>query len=96
MSSPPRSLSVSGSCAPSRAPLLIDGRSSLVDLSSAEVQVRTEWYRDLFQDGITARCAMVVGASEYRQQIVAHGMAPLQEAGVPVRSFAQFAEGSHG
>src|SRR5262245_57414711 len=78
--------------APARAPLLIDGRASLVNLSPEEIQVRTEWYRDLFQHGITARCAMVVGASEYRQQIVAQGMAPLQEAGLPVRSFAQFAE----
>jgi hypothetical protein len=77
---------------PARAPLLIDGRSSLVYLSPEEIQLRTEWYQDLFQRGVTARCAMVVGESEYRQQIVAQGMAPLQEAGLPVRSFAQFAD----
>ena len=78
--------------APTRAPVLIDGRSSLVDLSPEEIQLRSEWYRDLFERGITARCAMVVGESEYRRQIVAQGMAPLQEAGLPVRSFAQFAD----
>ena len=77
---------------PASAPLLIDGRSSWVFLSPGEIQVRTEWYRDLFQRGITARCAMVVGESEYRQKIVAQGMAPLQEVGFPVRSFAKFAE----
>jgi hypothetical protein len=78
--------------APARAPLLIDGRSSLVYLSPQEIQLRSEWYRDLLERGVTARCAMVVGESEYRQQIVAQGMAPLQEAGLPVRSFAQFAD----
>ena len=78
--------------APTTAPLLIDGRSSWVYLSPEEIQLRSEWYRDLFERGITARCAMVVGESEYRQQIVAQGMAPLQEAGLPVRSFAQFAD----
>jgi hypothetical protein len=78
--------------APLRAPLLIDGRSSLVDLSPQEIQLRSEWYRDLLERGVTARCAMVVGESAYRQQIVAQGMAPLQEAGLPVRSFAQFAD----
>jgi len=77
---------------PARALLLIDGRSSLVDLSPEEIQLRSEWYRDLFERGNTARCAMVVGESEYRQQVVAQGMAPLQEAGLPVRSFAQFAD----
>lgn len=78
--------------APMGAPLLIDGRSSLVYLSPQEIQLRSEWYRDLFERGVTARCAMVVGESEYRQQVVAQGMAPLQEAGLPVRSFAQFAD----
>jgi hypothetical protein len=77
---------------PARAPLLIDGRSSLVYLSPEEIQIRSEWYRDLLQRRITARCAMIVGESEYRQQIVAQGMAPLQEAGLTVRSFAQFAD----
>jgi len=71
---------------------LIDGRTSLVHLSPEEIQLRSEWYRDLFERGITARCAMVVGESDYRQQIVAQGMAPLQEAGLPLRSFPQFAD----
>jgi hypothetical protein len=77
---------------PVRAPLLIDGRSSLVYLSPLEIQLRSDWYSDLFVREVTARCAMVVGESDYRQQIVAQGMAPLQEAGLPVRSFAQFAD----
>jgi hypothetical protein len=75
---------------PVRASLLIDGRSSLVSLSPQEIQLRSEWYRDLLERGVTDRCAMVVGESEYRQRIVAQGMAPLQDAGLPVRSFAQF------
>jgi hypothetical protein len=75
---------------PVRAPLLIDGRSSWVYLSPQEIQLRSDWYRELLDRGVTARCAIVVGESEYRQQIVAQGMAPLQEAGLPVRSFAQF------
>ena len=75
---------------PVRAPLLIDGRASWVVLTTQEIQLRSDWYRDLLEREVTARCAIVVGESEYRQQIVAQGIAPLQETGLPVRSFTQF------
>jgi hypothetical protein len=51
---------------PAKAPLLIDGHSSLVYLSPEEIQLRSEWYCELLERGVTTRCAMIVGDNEYR------------------------------
>jgi hypothetical protein len=77
---------------PSGAPLLVDGRSSLAQLSLKEAERRGAWFGDLLQRGLASRCALVVGASEYRQRILAEGIATQEQAGLPLRSFTNFAD----
>jgi hypothetical protein len=77
---------------PPSAPLLVDGRASLVPLSSDEARGRGAWFGSLLEQGLAARCAIVVGVSTYRQHIVAEGIAPQQEAGLRLRSFTHFAD----
>src|SRR5262245_17854807 len=77
---------------PPGIPVLVDGRLSLAHISPDEARRRGEWFGYLLKHGIAGRCAMVVGVSEYRQQILAEGIAPLAQAGLPLRIFTSFAD----
>jgi hypothetical protein len=77
---------------PPGAPILVDGRLSLVPLSLDEAQRRSEWFGELLQRGVAGRCAIVTGVSEYRHRILIEGIGPQKRAGLPIWSFVSFAE----